>query len=422
MNTKFIKQKLKYICNIYTGNSIPDDLKDHFPKTNSTIPYISSKDIDVVTSSIDYDTDINIEITNGKFKKANAGSTLLCIEGGSAGKKIALLDRKVAFVNKLCAFSPKHGIYPKFLYYLLQSNEFLSQFFENLAGMIGGVSIGLIKEFEVSIPDFETQIKIADLLDSTIKKIDKKVISSRLTIDKLDELSYSLISECCKHGLSNKKTKSSKNIFIGDIPFDWTLAKIKNHCYLKGRIGWQGLTTSEYIDEGPYLITGTDFLSGIVNWNSCVHISEKRYQEAFQIQVKEGDLLITKDGTIGKLAIVKNMPDKVSLNSGVMMIRNISKAYKTKFLYYCLSSSIFWDWYNFNQRGQSTIVHLYQEQFSNFEFALPPLKEQEEIIKFLDKKVNAINDLIENKTKKINLLIEYKKSFIDEMMTGKAVC
>ena len=419
MNKLFAKQRLKYICDIYTGNSIPDDLKEKYPKTDTTTPYISSKDIDATSSVINYDTEINIENNNGKFKRAHAGTTLLCIEGGSAGKKIGLLNQKVAFVNKLCAFKPKEGIYPKYLFYLLQSDEFLKQFYENLNGMIGGVSIGLIREFIVSVPSYEQQIKIANRIDKKISSINSEIDAEESGIRELNQYSYSLVSETCKKGLDGLNLTVSNNRFIGSMPSSWRLAKIKHHCYLKGRIGWQGLTASEYKEEGPYLITGTDFIDGVVEWKTCVHISQARYDEAYQIQVKEGDLLITKDGTVGKLAIVTNMPGKASLNSGIMLIRNLTKKYKTKFLYYCLTSSIFWDWYNFNQRGQSTIVHLYQEQFSSFEFPLPPLDVQDEIVKYLDKKINACNDLVKVKNTKITMLLEYKKSFIDEVITGR---
>ena len=50
---------------------------------------------------------------------------------------------------------------------------------------------------------------------------------------------------------------------------------------MKGRIGWQGLTADEFIEEGPYLVTGTDFENGRVCWERSYHISEKRYDEAF---------------------------------------------------------------------------------------------------------------------------------------------
>lgn len=81
--------KLKRFISIYTGNSISDGEKDNFTVQNKkTIPYISTKDIDSNTNKVDYFNDMYIDVTkNTKFKIANKGDILLCVEGGSAGKK-----------------------------------------------------------------------------------------------------------------------------------------------------------------------------------------------------------------------------------------------------------------------------------------------------------------------------------------------
>ena len=115
--------------------------------------------------------------------------------------------------------------------------------------------------------------------------------------------------------------KDSGVEWIGEIPEHWGNSKIKYNTYVKGRIGWQGLTTSEYIDEGPFLVTGTDFQQGVVDWKTCQHVSGDRYDQDEYIQLQENDLLITKDGTIGKIALAKNLQAKATLNSGVFVTR-----------------------------------------------------------------------------------------------------
>ena len=109
----------------------------------------------------------------------------------------------------------------------------------------------------------------------------------------------------------NESMKKSGIEWIGEIPESWSINKIKYLAILKGRIGWQGLTSEEYQDDGAYLITGTDFLNGTINWESCVRIPESRWEEAKDIQIENGDLLITKDGTVGKVAIVEQIPGKL---------------------------------------------------------------------------------------------------------------
>ena len=210
--------------------------------------------------------------------------------------------------------------------------------------------------------------------------------------------------------------KNSGIEWIGTIPSDWKLDKIKYMANLYGRIGWQGLTSEEYIDEGPFLVTGVDFCKGRIDWNSCVHISEKRWEQADKIQIKNEDLLITKDGTVGKVAIVNDLNGKASLNSGVLLIDLKDKNSK-KYLYWVLCSDVFWTWFNYKNSGNSTILHLYQKDFNEFIYTIPELKEQKLIANFLDKKGSEINAIIEKIENQINLLKDYKKSLITETVT-----
>ena len=209
--------------------------------------------------------------------------------------------------------------------------------------------------------------------------------------------------------------KNSGIEWIGEIPYDWDVNKIKYTSTLHGRIGWQGLTSEEYIDEGPYLITGTDFQNGEIDWDSCVHISEERWAQADKIQIKDGDLLITKDGTVGKTAIVTNLNDKASLNSGVLLIN--LQTHSKKYLYWLLNSKVFWEWFDITNSGNSTILHLYQKDFDNFSFPIPSLQEQAAIADFLDKKNAEIDAITEKITQQIQTLKDYRHSLITQTVT-----
>jgi type I restriction enzyme, S subunit len=409
--------KLKYVTQIYTGNSIPDDKKHLYE--DKIIPYVSTKDINLETQEVKYENGMTVNEEDG-FKFANKNSILLCIEGGSAGKKIAYVDRKVAFVNKLCCFDSTN-INSRFLYYSLQSDFFLNYFYLNMGGLIGGVSQSVLRNLEVTSPNLDTQLFITNQLDMKVDKLINLISNQQQQIEKLEEYKQSLISEVVTKGL-NPSIEMEVNRFewIGVTPKSWKTIRIKDFTKLKGRIGWQGLTTKDYIDEGPFLVTGTDFYNGIINWNTCEHISDERYNEAPEIHLMEGDLLITKDGTIGKVAVVKDLIKKASLNSGVLLIRVLEGfEFDKTFLYYVLQSSEFWVWYNSSQTGSSTIKHLYQNQFSYFAFTYPSFNEQKKISRHLNEIVSKIDSLVVKKNQKIIMLYEYKKSLIYEYVTGK---
>lgn len=312
-----------------------------------------------------------------------------------------ILNKYASYWFDFCFDGRKYMTYSKSLRYVVNTEDF--------------------KEIEIILPPIQEQQKIVEFLDKRIEKINKIMGIIKDTIEAYKKFRQLIIDNCVTKGLNKNIDFINSGLeWIGDIPKNWDTIKIKYTSWLKGRIGWQGLTSNEYIEKGPYLITGTDFKNGIIDWNSCVHISKERFVEDTDIHIKENDLLITKDGTVGKVAIAKNCPKEVSLNSGVLLIRNTKKyEYNEKYLYYILLSKQFTRWYQLSQTGNSTIKHLYQEQFYNFEFTYPPMDEQIEICNYLDRKVEQINKLIEIKEKTLEELSNYKKSLIYEYVTGK---
>lgn len=200
------------------------------------------------------------------------------------------------------------------------------------------------------------------------------------------------------------------------IPEDWVVKRLGDTAILKARIGWQGLTTAEYLNSGDfYLITGTDFQDGYINWGTCHYVDEFRYKQDRNIQLKESDVLVTKDGTIGKVAIVKNLDKPGTLNSGVFVIRPIENAFLPEFFYYQLCSNVFSDFLSQLSAG-STINHLYQKDFVNYRYKIPPtLAEQTAIAEVLSD-ADALIESLEQLIAKKRLV---KQGAMQELLTGK---
>jgi len=319
-------------------------------------------------------------------------------------------------------FKPNEGENIDYLNFIFQTQQFQKELRKYANGILEirlRVSSDDILKRYVPIPPVSEQQKIVDAIKNEQIKIDNLIKIQEQQIEKLDLYKKQLITDCVKYGLNDSAKIDSSIKWIGMMSAGNKVYRVKNCYSLCGRIGWQGLTTSDYTEIGPYLITGTDFDNGVINWNTCVHITEERYAEDENIHVNEGDLLITKDGTIGKVAVCRNSPEKVSLNSGVMLLKPINDVCNPEYMKYVLWSDIFWDWYNSNQRGSSTIKHLYQEQFYYFSFPIPSINEQAKIVRVLDEKCKKVNELIKIKQQKIERLQEYKKSLIYEYVTGK---
>ena len=184
---------------------------------------------------------------------------------------------------------------------------------------------------------------------------------------------------------------------------------IGNDLYLKGRIGWQGLSKDEYLKSSDYkIINATALMDGYVDWENCGYISKERYDEAKEIQLKENDILISKDGTLGKIGYVKNLKSKCSVASGIFVLRNTKpELIDFDYLYHILKSNIFKNFINRNKSLGSTILHLYQRDLANFEIELPDLATQRKVAKILndfDSKIdnnNKINEELESMAKTI---------------------
>lgn len=210
--------------------------------------------------------------------------------------------------------------------------------------------------------------------------------------------------------------KDSSVEWVGNVPEPWIIERLKFNSYIKGRIGWQNLRSDEFTDEGPYLITGMHFLGGSVDWDSCYHITKERYDMAKEIQVREHDILITKDGSIGKVAYIDHLPGEASLNSHLLIIRPLNNQYIPRYLFYLLNSSLFTGYISLTQTG-TTFFGITQESVENFPIHLPSIDEQYAIAVFLDRETSKIDALIAKKERLIELLQDKRATLISHAVT-----
>ena len=197
---------------------------------------------------------------------------------------------------------------------------------------------------------------------------------------------------------------------------EWARLNMADDSTLKARIGWQGLTTAEYLETGEYfLVTGTDFSDGCIAWSSCCFVAALRYTQDRNIQLQSKDILLTKDGTIGKVAFVDHLPGPATLNSGVFVIRPKHGTYDPQFFYYVLTSRIFDEFLARLQAG-STISHLYQKDFVSFSFLAPAtVSEQAAIAEVLSDMDAELASLGQRRDKTHAL----KQAMMQELLTGR---
>lgn len=327
---------------------------------------------------------------------------VIAMSGATTGKIGINMTNKNLYLNqRVGRITPKDNeLNNHYLYHYLLTKV---NYFYQLAG--GGAQPNLsadsIKNTRIPIPPIEAQNKIAEILD------------------KFNELESELESELeerkkqydyYKRGLL-EKTKNVKTKHITDI------------AVVKARVGWQRLTKSEYLKDGECcLITGTDFKSdGYIDFNTCVYVSKERYEMDKNIQVHKDDILITKDGTLGKVAIIEKEPEKpTTLNSGVFRIKIKNNDIKPRYIYHYFTSRYFKDFVESVKTG-STIPHLTQQGLVNLNIPIPPIEEQERIVSILDKFDKLVNDISEGLPAEIEFRRKQYEYYRNKLLNFKEV-
>ncbi len=290
----------------------------------------------------------------------------------------------------------KKNISKNYLYWIFLSRRYLQRIKDTATGStVRHTSNRNIYNIFIPLPpNISEQTAIATTLtdiDSLIEHLEKLVTKKR-------NIKQGIMQE-----LLNPKS-------------DWVVKKLGVTAILKARIGWQGLTTAEYKKTGDYiLITGTEFKNGFIDWESCFYVDEERYKQDKNIQIKENDVLVTKDGTIGKTAYIKSIPKPATLNSGVFVIRPINNAFHPEFFFYLLNSDVFIKFLSQLTAG-STINHLYQKDFVSFKYQTPKtIDEQKEISQILSDMDSEITQL----QQKLNKYRMIKQGMMQILLTGK---
>ena len=160
---------------------------------------------------------------------------------------------------------------------------------------------------------------------------------------------------------------------------------------MHARIGWQNLRTSEFLDSGNYmLITGTDFNDGAINFSTCHYVERERYEQDRNIQIHNGSILITKDGTLGKVAYVQGLSMPATLNAGVFNVQiKDANNVDEKYLFQYLKAPFLMDYVDKKATG-GTIKHLNQSILVDFPVILPQRSEQTLIGAFFQQLDNLI--------------------------------
>lgn len=267
--------------------------------------------------------------------------------------------------------------------------------------------------------------KLSLLRDAYEGKLTEKWRKENPQVESGNEILDSIIhDENKKINSSQNGSKKSKSITFDTLDCNisgWINVRLENLIYISGRIGWKGLKAEEYTESGPAFLSVYNLIDGNeVDFNNINHISNQRFEESPEIQIKENDILLTKDGSgIGKIGMVKNLPGPSTINSSLLIIRS-EKAFIPKFLFYFFKGPKLQKIVRERITGSQT-PHLFQKDIKKFILPLTSFEEQEQIVSKIEFSINSIEktkQIIDNNLEKLETA---KLSVLKSAFEGKLV-
>ena len=402
---------------------------DNLKFWDGNIPWLPSGKLQNcdIYSAEKFITELGLSKSATKYIREN--TTLIALTGATCANIGYLKFKATANQSVVAIENDENQSNSRFLFYALM-NERPRILLNQTGGAQAGINENDVKNILITFPPLPEQTAIAEFLDDKTAKIDQLIGIKQKEIELLKERRQILIQQAVTGKIvwdesTNAWTepvevKDSGVDWIGEIPEHWEVRKLKSFCTAFGRIGFRGYTTADLVDEGDGAITisPSNIKETNMEFNSNSYLSWFKYNESPEIKIRENDILIVKTGsTYGKIGIVKNLPQKATINPQLLVLKKIQ--IKADYLYELLKSEIFQLQVERNVIG-STIPTISETKILGFSVPIPTSEEEiNEISDYILNINEKIAKAITLKEQEIEKLKEYKMVLIDNVVTGK---
>ena len=411
--------RIKYCSNI-----------DHEKLNENTNPDYTFQYIDI--SSVTEYGGIN-ETSEMTFEKSPSRARMIVKHGDTIISTVRTYLKAVAYIDSLkdhvcstgfCVLSPKKDLFPKFAYYVLQSEYVVQKIVSESVGVsYPAISSSEIGNIKIALPKYSLQARIADYLDSKCAEIDALIAAKEKTNALLKERRQSIIYEAVTKGLNPYVPMKDSGIeLIGEIPEEWDVIRLKyllssgKDSMKAGPFG-SSLTSSDMQGSDVKVFTQRTVLDNdFENGNEAVSVEKSQELKGFIAE--EGDILITTRGTIGKTAIVPEGKRGVIHPCLIKMQIDEGKFSKKLLCKIFNETSILSEQLRIASNA-TTIDVVYTQNLMNMFIPIASIKEQKRIDEYLTSECSTIDRLISTNNTEISKLKEYRQSLIYEAVTGK---
>ena len=388
---EWIEEKLGNLVQIKSGECT----KNLITGIDNSIPYFK---VEQLNNSLKYQIKTPYFI-NDKSKIVNKGSIIFPKRGAAILlNKIRILNQDSFMDTNLMTLTPNNKLYNEFLYYFIYK--------ENLSKIADTTSIPQlnnkhIKPYPIKLPSFEEQLKISKFISSVDKKV--SLLSQNLEI--FNDFKKGLLQQ-----IFTQKLRF-------DFDEDWYIDKIGNNSEVFGRIGFRGYTVDDLVDKGQGALTiGGKHISKNfqLDLSDPEYLSWEKYEESPEIKIYNGDVLLVKTVSVGKVCFIENLNEPATLNPQLIVFKNIKL--NNKFFYYYLTSNLFQKDIH-KIKSTTGIPTITQKELLNLNIIYPSLEEQEKIVNFLsivDKKISSID-------KNLKDIKKFKKGLLQQMFVVQLI-
>jgi type I restriction enzyme S subunit len=276
---------------------------------------------------------------------------------------------------------------------------------------------------KMPLPDILSQTKIADFLDVKTSRFDSIISKKEKLIEKLEEAKKSLISEVVTGKVkivdgqmverSPEEMKDSGIEWLGMIPKDWKLMKIKNLAVI-----------NPPKSELPKCAMECTFMPMVKLRRGLIDTDEQKpIEEVYDgyTYFRENDIIMAKVTPCyenGNIAIAKGLKNGIGFGTTEINVFR-AQAISTEFLYYRLQESHLMNYGVSHMTGVAGLQRVPTSYFSEFKFAVPGWREQKSIEAFLETTLSEMSSIQNNVRNQIDKLQQAKQSLIYEAVTGK---
>ena len=280
-------------------------------------------------------------------------------------------------------------------------------------------SASLWNEQVIAWPSEEEQARIVFFLDTECAHIDAVIEQTRASIEKYKKLKQAVITQAVTKGIRpDRQMKDSRIEWIGDIPADWQLCKLRHIGSTQNGISKSG----EFFGEGFPFVSYGDVYRNYSLPKKVNGLIQSTEEEQKLYSVEKGDIFFTRTSEtieeVGFSSVCLETIPNATFAGFLIRVRPYDDTLDVGYSKYYFRSNHH-RFYLVKQMNLVTRASLGQPLLKGMTVFVPDKEEQIEIASYLDKKCNDIDYLIGRKEMLISELEAYKKSLIFEYVTGK---